>query len=335
MQWNQTYGGGTYVYAYSLVEAPDGGYAVAGSVGDSRSEVARLLKTDALGNLQWSKSYGGGWSGAAYSVVVTSDDGFALAGYYTPPDPRLPYHRNLWLAKTDSAGTVEWEKNYDVGSDVSANSLVATPDGGYVLAGPGLFKTDALGNPQWNKTYGGTFSSLIVTSNGGYAACGSVAGDCWLVKTDSFGNLQWNKTYGKAGEDDYARSLVETPDGGYAVAGTLNLAAYVNLENLSDAVYTGDVWLAKTDAFGNVVWSQTYGGEGVDEACSLVACSDGGYAVAGFKGMHYSLGIYPDFWLIKTDEFGVVPEFPAWATLPSLMIMTLLGVVVLKKQKQI
>ena len=66
-------------------------------------------------------------------------------------------------------------------------------------------------------------------------------------------------------------------------------------------------------------WSQTYGGTSYDQAYSLVNASDGGYALAGsttdIEGSY-------DFWLVKTDESGVVPE-TTWIILPLLVIATL------------
>jgi len=80
---------------------------------------------------------------------------------------------------------------------------------------------------RWSQTYGGTENdgalSLVQTSDGGYAMVGYTrsfgAGedDFWFVKTDEAGNMQWNRTYGGT-EGDYAFSLVETSDGGYAIS---------------------------------------------------------------------------------------------------------------------
>jgi len=96
----------------------------------------------------------------------------------------------------------------------------------------------------------------------------------------------WNKTYG--GTDyDYARALVQTADGGYALAG-----------------YTGDFWLVKTNAAGNMMWNQTYGGTSGDYAWALVQTADGGYALAGGTDSFGAGG--HDFWLVRTDADGTM-----------------------------
>src|SRR4030042_1524026 len=60
------------------------------------------------------------------------------------------------------------------------------------------------------------------------------------------------------------------------------------------------------------MWSRTYGGAADEKAYSLVATSDGGYAIAGATaisgGAIWSTKadafFNGDFWLIKTDAFG-------------------------------
>ena len=67
--------------------------------------------------------------------------------------------------------------------------------------------------------------SLIQTSDGGYAIAGATksfsAGedDVYVVKLDANGNLQWTKTIGGP-KRDWSASLIQTSDGGYAIAGT-------------------------------------------------------------------------------------------------------------------
>ena len=59
------------------------------------------------------------------------------------------------------------------------------------------------------------------------------------------------------------------------------------------------------------MWSRTYGGASSDYAEAMVQTSDGGFALAGYT-RSFGAGS-DDFWLAKTDEHGVIPEFPSWA----------------------
>jgi hypothetical protein len=273
------------------------------------------------GQQGWNKTYGGTGLDEAQALVQTSDGGYALAGY---TDSFGAGNNDAWLVKTDSTGNMQWNKTYGGTGFDYVNALVQTSDGGYALAGEtwsfgagfydswliktdaesGLAWTDSSANmPRWSRTYGGTDNdeprSIIQTSDGGYALAGftfpgASNADFWLVKTDASGNALWNKTYGGTG-DDTAYSVVQTGDGGYALAGyTYSFGAGGN-----------DFWLVKTDASGNQQWNKTYGGTSYDYAYSIVKTRpDGGFALAGAT---YSSGAgSEDFWLVKTDASGNV-----------------------------
>ncbi|MFB0514424.1 MAG: hypothetical protein ACETVQ_02490 [Candidatus Bathyarchaeia archaeon] len=305
-QWNKTYGGADYDSAYSVVQTADGGYALAGTIGSFGAGDFWLVKTDSAGNQLWNQTFGGENTEYAWSVVQTADGGYALAG--------LTYSfgaggGDFWLVKTDSAGNALWNRTYGGTGWEEARSMVQTADGGYALAGHTnsfgaggsdfwLVKTDSAGNQLWNQTFGGASAedaySVVQTADGGYALAGETnsfgAGDAdfWLVKTDSAGNHQWNKTYGGTGWEE-ARSMVQTADGGYALAGHTS----------SYGAGGRDFWLVKTDSAGNQQWTKTDGGASDDAAYSLVQTVDGGYALAGYT---YSFGAGgADFWLVKTD----------------------------------
>ena len=226
MMWNKTYDGAEDDWAYSVIQTGDGGYVIAGY---STSLGGWLIKTDAFGNLEWNKTY----DGALYSLIQTSDGGYALAGYHDG------YWGDAWLVKTDAHGNMMWSKTYGGTYDEAVVSVVQTSDGGYAIAGYTasfgagyadfwLVKTDVFGNLEWNKTYGGPYSdyatSIVQAVDGGYVIGGSTTSfgaggyDLWLVKTDTSGNILWSQTYGGA-HNDQAFSLVETMDGGYAIAG--------------------------------------------------------------------------------------------------------------------
>ena len=152
-----------------------------------------------------------------------------------------------------------------------------------------LVKTDSAGNMLWNKTYGGVSGdSVVQTFDGGFAIAGMTlplggnGNDVYLVKTDSAGNMLWNKTYGGTGTDQ-GYSVVQTLDGGFAIAGyTVPLSGN-----------NGGVYLVKTDSAGNMLWNKTYGG---GQGRSVVQTLDGGFAITG----NSDGGPY----LVKTDSAG-------------------------------
>jgi len=327
--WTQTYGGTGDDTGSSLVITSDGGYALAGttfSFGAGGRDFW-LVKTDEFGNMEWNQTYGGTADDGASQLVITSDGGYALAGYTASYGAG---GRDFWLVKTDEFGNMEWNQTYGGTNNEQAYSLVVTYNGSYALAGlwdlpsdtvpPGfvvpsdfwLVKTDVFGNLEWNQTYEGSVAySLVDTLDGGFALAGetdllgAIDRKFFLMKTDALGNVEWNQTY----EGGVAISLVVTSDSDYALAG---FAGSLDEGN-------NDFWLVKTDALGKVEWNQTYGGTELELASSLVEALDGGYALLGFTR---SIGAgQSDFWLVKTDEFGVVPE-AAWIILPLLIVAT-------------
>ncbi|MDJ1492862.1 PKD domain-containing protein [Cytophagaceae bacterium DM2B3-1] len=192
----------------------------------------------------------------------------------------------------------EWDKRFGgIGEDM-ISAVVPTSDGGYVLAGISdsgvtgnkssaskgkydywIVKTDATGNKQWDKTYGGfdddhQFSEgqsyqgvyykcidIQQTKDGGYIVGGNtfsgVGGDItqaslggtdyWIVKTDANGTKIWEKRFGSSANDQlYNIGVVD--DGGYLLGGSMN----------------GKLTLTKINSTGNVVWQNVYGGLGMN-----------------------------------------------------------------------
>jgi len=313
IQWNKTYGGEREEVAYSLVETSDGGYALAGfteSYGQGEEDFW-LVKTDTDGNLLWNRTYGGADPEKAYSLIETSDGGYALSGYMQIPDVIISDFvvikrgADFWVIKTDSDGELQWNQTCG-GSDTERGySMVETYDGGYVVAGNSLLiKIDSQGETEWNQTYfTGVARALITTSDGGYA----ITGEGFLIKTDSNGNMQWNQTIG-------GTSLVATSDGGFAVL-------------------SGDS-LTKTDSLGNVEWNERYetNRHPVEEWSrlnSMIETTNGGYAIVGdifdwFLGKGLT-------WVIKTDNFGIIPEFHSWIILPLFITVTVSVIIIRSK----
>jgi hypothetical protein len=102
---------------------------------------------------------------------------------------------------------------------------------------------------------------------------------------------RWERNYGGGGQDQ-GNSVKQTTDGGYIVAGWTN--------SFGDS---GQVYLIKTNASGDTLWTRTYGGAIRDFSQSVQQTSDGGYIVAGWTN---SFGNDWQVYLIKTDANGNV-----------------------------
>ena len=303
--WTRTYGGSSYEEAYSVQQTADGGYIVAGtteSFGAGDNDVW-LLRTDPNGDTLWARTYGGGDSEQGRSVQQTTDGGYIIAGFVE--DPNLV--ANLYLVKTDPDGDTLWSWRYEGDDYAYVYSVQQTTDGGYILAGKTgpllqdydawLVKTDALGDTLWTRRYGGgdhqEAYAVRQTADGGYVVTGETGTcpdfDVYLWKTDAGGETVWARTYGGS---DYDRgySVQQTTDGGYIIVGTTE----------SFGAGYQDVYLVKTDADGDSLWTRVYGRSQEDYAYSVQQTTDDGYVIAGYTQSGRDLNV----WLLTTDVDG-------------------------------
>jgi hypothetical protein len=319
--WTKTWGGGSWDGGHYVCETSDSGYIIAAyteSFGAGGKDVY-LIKIDANGVEQWTKTYGTGNQDVAYSVCETADSGYIVVGYINGPSDWVK--GDLWILKTDPSGDTLWTKMYGGAGEDYGVSIRETADSGYVIAGINssvsaggkdvwLVKIDAQGDTVWTKVYGGSLEDVgygvNVCSDSGYIVTGYIngtgqwtAGDLWLLKTDVSGDTMWTKIYGSAGED-FAFDAFPTADGGYIMGGETGFGAGLK-----------DVWLIKTNAIGDTVWTKTYGGTNNDVCLALSLTADGGYILAGYT---FSFGVgEADFYLIKTEpdvgseEDGIMP----------------------------
>jgi hypothetical protein len=124
---------------------------------------------------------------------------------------------------------------------------------------------------------------------------------CSVVTTMTFAQpaLQWQKCYGNLGSDG-ATSIDKAWGGGYVVTG----------HDDSCQGPSGDFWVVKTDALGNVDWSQCYGGSWQDISTAICRVKDpDGYVVVGQTGSNDgdvtgNHGL--DAWVIRIDQSGTL-----------------------------
>ncbi|NKQ39245.1 MAG: PGF-CTERM sorting domain-containing protein [Methanosarcinales archaeon] len=310
--WDRTFGGFWWDGAQSVQQTTDGGFIIVGvtnSFGAGDRDVW-LIKTDVSGNEEWNRTFGKSGREGAFSVQQTTDGGFIMAGR---TDSIGAGYRDMWLIKTDAAGNKEWDRAFGGSDWDGAQSVQQTEDGGFIIAGTTqsfgagksdfwLIKTDAAGNKEWNRTFGGSdwdsAWSVQQTADNGFIIAGVTdsfgAGyrDMWLIKTDAAGNKEWDRTFGGLG-DDWAFSVQQTKNSGFIIAGETDSFRMGNID---------DVWLVKTDAFGNEEWNRTFGGFYLDSAQSVQQTKDGGFIIAG-KTKSFGAG-GSDVWIVKTDYAG-------------------------------
>jgi len=154
---------------------------------------------------------------------------------------------------------------------------------------------------RWERTYGGPNVewgySVQQTSDGGYIVAGYSGSfpvfGIYLLKTNASGDTLWTRTYGGLSWDQ-GNSVQQTSDGGYIVAGYTHSFGHAN--------GWADVWLIKTNASGDTLWTRTYGGTNGDQGYSVQQTSDGGYIIAGWTNS-FGAGGY-DVYLIKANASG-------------------------------
>jgi predicted secreted protein len=288
-EWFKTFGGSGNDEGYSVQQTSDGGFILVGyteSFGTEGRDVW-LIKTDADGNKLWDRTFGGSNWDEGCSVQQTSDGGFIVVGTTESFGAGGP---DVWLIKTDANGNKQWDRTFGGSDSDGGISVQQTSDGGFILVGTTnsfgagladvwLIKTDASGNREWDRTFGGGDldwgSSVQQTSDGGFIVVGitrffgAERADVWLIKTDASGNREWDRTFG-GGDLDWGSSVQQTSDGGFIVVGwTTSFGA-------------GDVWLIKTDADGNKLWDRTFGGSMADGGWSVQQTSDGGFILVGW-----------------------------------------------------
>ncbi|MCD4816473.1 MAG: hypothetical protein K8R06_08750, partial [Methanosarcinales archaeon] len=186
-------------------------------------------------------------------VLVLTDTGYARA---SPP-------------------AEEWNRTYEVSGTTSVVSFQQTADAGYILAGNMIINSPRDYNTKLNSLEIDYFNHI------------------YLLKIGPTGSEQWNRTFGGTFSDDRVKSILQTSDGGYLIAGSTSTC----MDNCSD-----DVWLIKMSPQGQEQWNRTLGGTGDEEVEFVRQTADGGYILMGNTNS-YGAGSF-DIWFVKVNSNG-------------------------------
>jgi hypothetical protein len=283
--FSKTFGTSENDFAYSSLQARDGGYMVAGQIGIPNNGLtaipdAWIIKLDKQGNKEWDRRYGGKEADVVFSLETTKDSGYISAGTTSSFGKNYP---SMWILKLNAKGDTLWTRVFE-GSIVSqARSAKQTSDGGYITAGKGfenILKLDQNGKKEWGKRYSWIFYDICQTADGGYITVGdSIYQQLnWdyipvltVFKLDKNGNKEWsnplgNKFLGRA----YA--VRQTADNGYIIAGD-------SLASKSPTEYSHFAMALKLRSDGKVEWK--YFGKEHSEFQSVETKKNGENVFAG------------------------------------------------------
>jgi hypothetical protein len=296
IQWQKCFGGTNVDNATTIQPTTDGGFIVAGSTHSNDGDVFGnhssgftdmwILKLSDIGNIQWQKCLGGTNYDGANSIQQTSDGGYIIGGYTRSNNGDVSglhaFVDDAWVVKLNSTGNIQWQKCLGGTNDDYASSILQTADGGYIMMGY-----------TWS-----TDGDVSGSHGGGYA-------DVWVVKLNSIGNIQWQKCLGGS-DDDNAKSIITTLDGGYILVGQ----TMSNDGDVSGNHGGYDLWIVKLNSTGNVLWQKCLGGSNFDEGQSIQTTDDGGYILAGntrsndddVSGNHGDF----DYWILKLNSLGTI-----------------------------
>tara|TARA_R110000850_G_scaffold140849_2_gene262420 strand:- start:67 stop:1626 length:1560 start_codon:yes stop_codon:yes gene_type:complete len=264
--WEQTYGGSNNDDAQSIIQTSEGGYLVAGHTYSSNGDVGAnngvqdywMVKIDPTGVIQWEKNFGGSAIEYAWAVKQTSDDGYIVVGDSESSDGDVSGNqgvRDFWIVKTDSFGTLEWEKNYGGSGSERPKDVLQTNDGGYFVVGNSDSNDGDISNHyDWD--------------------------DVWLLKLDASGNLEWEKSYGGS-FGDFGESIIQTDSGDFII-GSSSQSSDGDVGNNHGNF---DCWLFQIDISGIIAWERSYGGSHHDYI-NAIGLNDNGNLL--FGGYSYS-----------------------------------------------
>ena len=326
-QWQKSYGGSKDDYLKSLLQTTDGGYIFSANngtvLGNTNNENAWIVRINASGSILWQKFFN-----ECNEMIETSDKGFivsVLIDTVVVQNNTTSSFKIKKIRKINQQGEIEWQKN------IEGSKIVKTTDGNYFIYTESNWSKDAdirywkinqQGEILWEKKIGGSATDFAKnvqqTSDGGYILTGltlsndgDVSGnhgkfDAWLVKLNSNGEIQWQKCIGGTGFEEIDLKVFQIKDGGYLVA-----ADYTDSSNGNFIGSHGesDIWIAKLNDLGVILWEKCIGGTGSDFLSTFISTSDGGFLlsggtnsidgdVTGFKGGE------SDIWLVKINAIG-------------------------------
>ena len=240
-------------------------------------------------SITWDRTYNNQAVDKANSIIQTNDNGYIVA---CSSSKGISDTTNIWIVKLNEFGDTTWTKTYSPSVSQGPWSIIETNDGNYVISGyksPTVnyfdfyiyaFKIDENGNVLWEFEYSGGNRygrDIVETYDGGYVILGIYyalfVDQIFIIKLDQNGQLVWDKTYSFQSSPNLMYEINETQDFGFILVG----------EKHNNSGYQ-DIWIMKTDQFGDSTWTKTIDYDGHDYGYSIKQLDDGNYILSATGG---------------------------------------------------
>ncbi|MBS1534061.1 MAG: T9SS type A sorting domain-containing protein [Bacteroidetes bacterium] len=295
--WHKNYGGSQNDTSSEILQAPDGGYVVAGTSNSTDIDCVcnhggddfLVIKTDQEGHVLWRKCYGGTADDVLNTMILTDDGGYLLGGQTKSSDGDVTGNINHtttggnWLVKINEQGSLLWQTFMPLAGETSSSvqTIVELSNHNFVVAGRTYLPLSGFGETDAFVT--------IVDQNGAY-------------DSNDFHIIGGELT-------DVVKSIKPTTDGGYVLSGFTYSRTGIFAENHSWLASNSDAWVIKLNAALEFEWHQLYGASMNESALNIELTSDGGFVCFGnsdtYNGGLLSHGS-SDYWLFKIDSAGAL-----------------------------
>ncbi|MFL5764124.1 MAG: T9SS type A sorting domain-containing protein [Bacteroidia bacterium] len=281
--WAKREGLWAYDYGYGIVNDNSGNVYVAGKYEEDADFSGTtltcagnhdifLVRYSPTGTVDWIRTGGGSLGDYAHALSIDASGNLLVAGeiegygnLITFPGSSITLNsvgdNDVFLAKYNSSGDLLWAKSEGAYQSEKALGVASDPSGNIYICG---YFTDTT-----------RFNGVTYLSNGGH--------DVFLAKYDANGNFLWFKKAGGPGREE-ALNVKCDASGNVYVCGMHSANAVFDTQTLtagSTSYPDLDIFLAKYDASGNLLWVKSPGSDYDDVAWSMVVDNTGQIFITG------------------------------------------------------
>lgn len=271
---------------------------------NSSSNSARdsyISKHSSLGETIWLKGISGVNNEEILNIKIDTNNNIYVLGAFNSPNltigtitlANIGYY-DIYLAKFNSNGDLNWIKSISGSDDDSANGLALDSSG--------------------NIYVGGRFNSNSITIGTTVLTNPTTGGAAFLLKLDAFGNPIWNKILNGSGHDYIEAVDVDSSGNIFITGGFYSTSLNFGTTSISNTNNYKDAFIAKYNSTGNFQWVKKIGGTNDEDVRNIKLDNNGNIYITGhFSSPNLNLGTtnltlnsFQDIFLTKYDTNGNV-----------------------------